>query len=376
LPSFDNHPVASTPAQSELFDLVILARRLDDPEAALAAQLPEQTRIDLVDAWDKAPADRKVPQWLAVWRDVARARGWIAGEDLVAALVTLRLILGGIGLLLGAGATRLLLHYDGSEPVNILVTCVLLFGLQFVLLITALSFFAKSSRPGAASPVWFRRLLQNRRAESLRLLRDATDRWTVFSLSQWFGLAFNLGAFLTALYFIVFTDLTFAWSSTLDLEPELVHRVAQAVAWPWSWIPSAVPSLEVIDASRWSRASGQFASNLPQAEAIELSRRWWGFLIAGLSFWGLLPRVLALFLARWRHRLSVQRALRDDAHHRRIVQLVDQLRRPPPTVAPSPRPGWVRQGFDRLLKPVRGGMRVAKGTAMVFGWGKRKKNKD
>lgn len=371
----------ATPAHGDLYDLILLSRRSEDRTSDLAAQLTAQERESLVQSYDSAfegaQGDGRISamlRWIGTWRQITHERGWIAGEHLVAALLTLRLILGIVGVLLGVVSARILLHYDGGEPVNVLVCCAFLFGVQFVLLITALVFLARSRGAGASKPSWFLRLLAHRRAESLRLLRDAADRWTAFSLSQFFGLAFSAGALLTSLYFIVFTDLTFAWSSTLDPEPALVHGVTEAVALPWKWISSAVPTLEVVEASRWSRAVGAYATGLSQAEAIDLARRWWSFLVAGLVFWGIVPRLIALTIARWASRRQLESELLNEARLAQLAAFVDRLRLPPSAViAPvEPSQGWVRKGFDKLLGPVRGGMRVARGTARIFRFGKRK----
>ena len=53
----------------------------------------------------------------------------------------------------------------------------------------------------------------------------------------------TLTAVLTALALVVFTDLAFGWSTTLDLDAASLHRVVEALSTPWrELIPAARPS--------------------------------------------------------------------------------------------------------------------------------------
>src|SRR5690606_17221665 len=128
---------------------------------------------------------------------------------------------------------------------------------------------------------------------SRRSLYADVERWTLFALAQRFGVAFNLGALVVALVLIAFSDLVFSWSTTLDVDAASVHRGVRAVALPWSWLPAAVPSLEVVEASQWSRMQGRFVGGTSADEAVRLAARWWSFLVAGLACWGLAPRLFA-----------------------------------------------------------------------------------
>ena len=78
----------------------------------------------------------------------------------------------------------------------------------------------------------------------------------LFTWSQTVGLGFAAGTILATLGFVVFTDLAFGWSTTLDVEAAPVHRVVAAFAKPWAAIwPAAAPTLDLVETSRYFRVS-------------------------------------------------------------------------------------------------------------------------
>lgn len=263
---------------------------------------------------DRALREALCTGWLEA---VHRRRNDLPGARIAHALSVCGWILFLPGLLIGAGAARSLLAYDGSVPVNVLYFALVFFGLQILLLLAMVWFVLRSRRPSSGGgpgllhqPIAFLagRFLGERGREALADLRSMqsrrgllgdVERWTLFALTQRLGVAFNLAALAVAFALIAFSDLTFSWSSTLNPRPETVHAGVRAVSWPWWWWSDAVPSLEVIRASQWDRMQGRFV-NESMADAIPLAANWWRFLLAGLCAWGLLPRLLALGFGGWR----------------------------------------------------------------------------
>lgn len=124
-------------------------------------------------------------------------------------------------------------------------------------------------------------------------------RALVFGWSQRFGLAFSSGALLATLTLVVFTDLAFGWSTTLDVDAASVHRLTRAWAAPWAWLwPEAAPSFDLVETTRHFRV----ASNEPHVHFIDPIRYggWWPFLVASILVYGVLPRGLLLAWASWR----------------------------------------------------------------------------
>ena len=101
---------------------------------------------------------------------------------------------------------------------------------------------------------------------------------------------------------VVFSDVAFAWSTTLvDLDAARFHALVTALARPWAWLwRDAVPSLALVEATR-SRLEGAYVQHAGGGRAVDpaLVGGWWRYLLAAIAY-GLLPRALALAVARLR----------------------------------------------------------------------------
>jgi hypothetical protein len=119
-------------------------------------------------------------------------------------------------------------------------------------------------------------------------------RAQLFVWSQILGLAFAAGALAATLAFVVFTDLAFGWSTTLDVDASLVHRMAATLAGPWQWLwPGAVPSLDLVETTRYFRIAPLNDSEVHFIDPIRFGG-WWPFLVMALAVYALVPRCLAL----------------------------------------------------------------------------------
>ncbi|MBI5851168.1 MAG: DUF2868 domain-containing protein [Planctomycetes bacterium] len=292
-----------------------------------------------------------------------------------------------LGLLLGAGAARVVLAYDGTTPVNVLHFATVFGALQVVLLVFLVVFLARtqvaraSAGPGLLHrPVaWLvHRLLGARgraAAELLRTLRSrrslyaGVERWTLFALVQRFGVAFNGAALGVTLALVTGTDLVFSWSTTLRAEAADVHRLATMIATPWSWCwPEAVPSLDAVRASQWVRMPGAFVGDGTLVSVQPLAAEWWRFLVALLVGYGLVPRGAALVFGAWRARRALARSGLD---HAACHVMFDRLL--PVRVAWSgPEPSSVRGDEPRAAttSPATAHAPAAPGTAIaLLAWG-------
>lgn len=167
------------------------------------------------------------------------------------------------------------------------------------------------------------------RLRSRRSLYRKVEPWTLLTLTQWFGVAFNVAALLSCLRLIAFSDLAFSWSTTLiQLDSGRFHEFVRALAAPWSWaLTEAVPSRALIDATRYVRLEGAYVPAHPavgvagagRAIRPELVGGWWPFLLAALGCYGFLPRVLALVSARVLQSRTLASLPLDDAEVTRLV---------------------------------------------------------
>ncbi len=274
--------------------------------------------------------------------------------------------LSALGAMVGFGVANVVFAYDGSQPVN--VVHVLGVFVVFQVFLLFLWWMAVAPRR------WLRfgggedfqeilrllsparlaggvaRLLPRSYRDSLQRAQErftAFDRlygsvrlWSLFRISQCFALAFNIGALVGCLQLIVFSDLAFGWSTTLDVAPEPFHRLIRWLAAPWAWLaPGTIPSLDLITQSRFVRA-GAGLSTEEMANLLALGG-WWPYLVMAMATYGLVPRAVTWWVADWRlsralDQVALDHASCDRLYERLIEPLVESKGEPETGAAAMP----------------------------------------
>jgi hypothetical protein len=281
-------------------------------------------------------------QALQSWLDGRRREldGRTLGVRVSETLTLLHVVLVALSVMAGAGAAEALLSRGSArEPTNLLhflfATLVwplaLLFGSAIALLVRG-----RLGRSVLLSDLYTRLLgLLDRLTRSSahedwdvvsewRKLRRSERRYrdievaTLASAAQWYPLAFHLGAAGSLLGSALFSDLTFAWSTTTgSLTWEALSAFFGAVTAPWC-VPLEVGcvSPELVRATQFSRFTSQYTS----AEGAAWSGAWWPVLLLCLLVYGVLPRlVLGLGL----HGFAAHRSARVSE---RVLELRRRLR--------------------------------------------------
>ncbi len=266
------------------------------------------------------------------------------------------------GLATGLSAGSAVLHFDGTQPVNIVNFLALFLGVQFLtyllFLLNCLPERIKKTLPFLGDFYDFlrqiallisqssSRILDRIGAEQTHLFFERLQRirlrhklylniekWLLIRLSQTFSLAFNLGALLICLYLIVFSDLAFAWNTTLDLPDKSFHRLTTMVSQPWHKImPEAVPDLALVEKTRFSRLEGTYLNAPKNKRAADLNSPgdWWPFLILALFFYGFLPRLIIYCFSLWRFHANLQKVSLKTVHfaalYERLIMPLVQTR--------------------------------------------------
>ncbi len=251
-----------------------------------------------------------------------------------------------LGLAVGWTLARGVLSYSGQTPINIFHVVSALVLPQILLLVVWLLlalpgasalFSGVRATLGVVHPgrlaQRFAARLERGRTPGLQLLwtqhqsrvMTPAGRWLVSYWSQLFAVWFNVGALLALAYLTAFSDLAFAWSTTLNLDNAEFHRLLQWLSWPWhNLYPQAVPSRELIDASRFYRLQSGGFEPAPPLSAAQLGA-WWPFLFLALTSYGLLPRLVTLLVSWLRLRVHLARAL---AHIAGAAELLARMNSP------------------------------------------------
>ena len=230
------------------------------------------------------------------------------------------------GTALGASVTGALLHYKGSEPVNVSWFLACTVGVQMLVLAAAAALWLLRAvtdwfddfhplRGLLAGLLWVcsagLRRLPGAQRERLRASLAVLGRkreiygslaaWPFLIVTQLFAVGYNLGILALLLTHVSTTDLAFGWQSTLHLGPEAAYRLVSGLAAPWAWFaPNAHPTLAEVIATRFSYSEGI----APLDRAAMAS--WWPFLCYAVACYGLLVRGALLVFAVVKLRASLR----------------------------------------------------------------------
>ena len=341
-------------ADQALPDAVL--RRRDRPLGQALSPLAERPHAQLC-AWLEHLGEPQAPS---------------LGSRVAAALRVGTLLLLLIGLVLGWLTAAAVFYYDGSHPVNIIHALAVFVAAQVLLLLVtgvsllpepllrylpgmrplreAFSFLSPGRLPRLLSrlmPASYREATRSflGTANAHRALYGRVEKWLILRAGQGFGVAFNLGALTGCLYLVVFSDLAFGWSTTLQTDPGELKALTDLLAWPWAGlVPQGRPSLELIEVTRYFRFQAGALPGISDSSPAMLGG-WWPFLLLCLLVYGLLPRLLTLALATARLRLALRQTL---LHLPGVAAIFDRLNsqwvetraeEPERALAPPPAPG-------------------------------------
>lgn len=285
---------------------------------------------------EKRPRDRVLAWWSKIERPGSGTDN--APGEKVAAFVSVG---GGIllliGVLAGVAIAGAAFAYRGNHPVNLFALLGILVGIPLIMLVLQLAFLRnglpmpRSVRDAVSvlSPSrWIGSWLERR--FDLGLFASVTSpglggrfaRWQLIAFGQSFAIGYFAGVLSLAGLLVVFTDLAFGWSTTLQLNERTVFDVVRAISLPWqTLVPAAVPDLELIEASRWYRLE---ESGLAPDRAAALGR-WWPFVMMTIVVYGLLPRVVLAIVASRQLTRATDRLLEEGPD---ITALLDRLATP------------------------------------------------
>ena len=257
-----------------------------------------------------------------------------------------------VGLFSGAGLAFSFLNYRGTEPLNISSYLALFVLTQCLalLLLMGISVARRVRRaPFRSSIIYtlisglmttlimkikhrtFNTLTGSKRGHieavmgmvrGKRRIYGTLFYWPVFILAQIFGIGFNLGVLGATLMKVLGSDVAFGWQSTVQFSAQTVFKLVQAIALPWSWlVPSdfAHPTFYHVEGSHMVLKDGIY--DLATRDLVS----WWPFLCFAVLTYGLLPRLILLFMG-----IMVQKRalLGINFSHRACQRLLNRMRTP------------------------------------------------
>lgn len=199
------------------------------------------------------------------------------------------------GLLSGIG----LLSYSGREPVNIVYFLTMVVFVPLCTMVLTILSMIQAHKPQNLlvhiSPAFwmekiFERLSSGKHPAMQNFKLDPrVANWLVIERSQLFAWLFSWGLVVALLGTIITKDIAFAWSTTLKVSTEEFHGFINMIAFGWrDWFPAAVPSLEVIEQSRYFRLGEKIDAGMIRHAA--MLGEWWKFLLGAALFYAIVLR--------------------------------------------------------------------------------------
>ncbi|QQE12240.1 DUF2868 domain-containing protein [Planctomycetota bacterium] len=283
---------------------------------------------------EKLTRDLPLAQSLTTTNKTSRILTWLAHVTptptrtaqyifLLSALITT------LGLLLGLTLSKAVYHYTGSAPINIITPiAVFMFAQLLLTLLTIIAMLPSSLtkhiplitsfqdsiialNPGHLLYLFLKLIPSKQQTNMTALLSDlkstqttfaSLQKWTILRYAQSFSLAINIAAILTFIYLLTFSDLAFAWSTTLNLNQQSIASLTQTIATPFAFIPDTSPTTELIQNTQFFR--GNAADFDPK-----LARDWWPFLLALMITYSFIPRLLLYITASQIHRRVIKNTI-------------------------------------------------------------------
>ncbi len=291
--------------------------------------LRDQQKIQELDLVEGQPLKQVLYWWDSVKTTITSTG---PGRVIASFFRIVTIIVIAAGFISGAGLASVLLHYDGSEPINIftLLGWLVLLPLVFMLLSLCIPVLRKTNllndiniggivlavlkRKNALLETFFSSTYTDANKEKLM-------HWRLLLFSQQFGVAFSLAAFITLVVHVSFSDLAFGWSTTLKLDANTLHDWTRGMALPWAmWVPEATPSLNLIEQSQFFRLENS-SNNL----VAEVLTNWWKFIAMCLFVYGILSRLIVMIFAKFKYQQAINEMLME---HSEITALLDRMQIP------------------------------------------------
>lgn len=299
-----------------------------DPQTPAARVLREQALIPLVTPRDSC---KRVLAW---WQLISTPPkpGRSVGEQWVHRYHQLVLVLAGAGTIAGLSTMAGVAVIDRGQPINLLLMAAVFLVLPTIgWLLSVVVVLSRARSKGVRHDgVFGADGIANRWLERSTGFRSLTRKWPANTASalieaqlqmlpQWFTVGLFVGSLLALSALVMFTDLAFGWSTTIDMAATSVASACRWLAWPWSaWLPGAVPDMALVEASRFFRLE---ARDLDREAAASLGQ-WWPFVAMCILIWGLLPRVLLMAGLHLRSRRACRQML---LAHPEVQALLERL---------------------------------------------------
>ncbi len=257
---------------------------------------------------------------LAAWekRYIDLLKRPLLSERVTSYLYIMTFLLGTLSFILGLFSGIALLSYNGHEPVNVVyfMAMVIFFPL-FTMLLALFAMFKSRSNSNILmhlTPAYWMEKIAARFAHKEESFKKHFNmdpilaKWIVLRRAQCMALLFSVGLLLALLGTVVTRDLAFAWSTTLKITPDGFYAFLNMLAFPWrEFIPSAIPSLELIEHSQYFRLGERLSNEM--ITHVEQLGEWWKFLAMATLFYALFLRTILYLIVTIGYKRALKKSI-------------------------------------------------------------------
>ena len=273
---------------------------------------------------------------LSLWKQkhIAALKKPSEGDLFFSYLYIATMVLGVLVFIIGLFSGIGLLGYSGREPVNIVYFLTMVVFVPLCTMVLTILSMIQAHKPQNLlvhiSPAFwmekiFERLSSGKHPAMQNFKLDPrVGNWLVIERSQLFAWLFSWGLVVALLGTVVAKDIAFAWSSTLKVSPEEFHAFINMIAFSWrDWFPAAVPSLEVIEQSRYFRLGEKIDAGMIRHAS--MLGEWWKFLLCAALFYAIVLR-FGMYLPA---KIGLMRALKKSIlNQKETMQLLHEMNDP------------------------------------------------
>jgi len=240
-------------------------------------------------------------------------------------LQNITLILSLVAIVVGFATGVGLLSYSGKEPINVIYfmfVSIFLPLLSSIFVLVSLFSSSTNSLLVKLSPAFWLEKIVSKFLDKHKQgyeIDKSVYKYLVIQRGVLLSILFYIAMLLALLMVVTTQDIAFAWSTTLNISSVEFAKVIHFISQPWKDIaPYAVPSQELIEASRLFRLGAKLSSDMIQ-HASTLGE-WWKFLAFGVLFYAIFLRFLLYILSSWRLQKAIKNSLQNNKVLKNIVE--------------------------------------------------------
>ncbi len=196
-----------------------------------------------------------------------------------------------------------LLSYSGKEPVNLLYFLFVAIVLPlFSAFFTVIAFLTNTK--AFFIGYFLEKIISSFTKEKITIKEKKIQKWFELKTLLFAQFLFGVGFLFGFLFKIAFSDIAFAWSSTLDISVNQLYNILHLLSTPWHGILNDYLSIELLKSSQFFHLQSIKQHLSPHTLAL-----WWRYLFFATLFYMVFLRFILFAIALFFYHKSAKEAI-------------------------------------------------------------------